>query len=179
MTKKEIKNKVNQLLASGATKSSVFDQLSGQGINDKQLAYIVASYASPDLTEQYASKVNTLITLMFVQALLLFFVGYFIGAKIGPNAQWIVAVLSAAIPLLFAWGFYNNYVGAYNTYMLLYIVQFYRQFSGFMDSPVVSSIGLAIGLGMFAFVWYLQHKIFPDFNFISPKKVKGQYVFSD
>lgn len=179
MNKREIKNKVGELLLAGVAKSEVFAQLSGQGMKDNDLAYCIASYVTPWLSEQYAGKVNILITLMFIQALLVFFIGYGIGAKIGPNAQWIIATLIASIPLMFAWGFYKNNVGAYNAYLLLSIVQFPRQFSGFMESPIVSSIGLAIGLSLLAFVWYLHQKLFPDFVLTTVKKVKGEYVFSD
>jgi hypothetical protein len=31
---------------------------------------------------------------------------------------------------------------------------------------------------MFAYVWYVREKIFPDFAFVSPKKVKGKYIFA-
>jgi hypothetical protein len=179
MNKKEIKNKVNELLASGVAKSEVFAQLSGQGVKDNQLAYYIAAYAPPHLTEEYAGKVSTLVTLMFVQALIASFMGFIIGAKIGPTAQWVFAVLIASIPLLFAWGFYKNYVGAYNAYILLSVVQLPKQFTGISESPIATSIGIAVGLGILIFVWYLQRKIFPDFTFVAPKKIKGKYVFSD
>jgi hypothetical protein len=179
MNKKEIKNKVNELLASGVAKSEVFAQLSGQGVKDNQLAYYIAAYAPPHLTEEYAGKVSTLVTLMFVQALIASFMGFIIGAKIGPTAQWVFAVLIASIPLLFAWGFYKNYVGAYNAYILLSVVQIPKQFTGISESPIATSIGIAVGLGILIFVWYLQRKIFPDFTFVAPKKIKGKYVFSD
>lgn len=179
MNKKEIKNKVNELLASGVAKSDVFAQLSGQGIKDYRLAFYIASYASPRLHEEHAGKVNTLITLMFVQALLAFFMGVVIGAKIGPNAQWVVGAIAASIPLLFAWGFNKNFAGAYNAYILLSIAQLPKQFAGFSDNPIATSIGLSVGLGLLIFVWYVRQKIFPDFAFIAPKKIKGQYVFSE
>ncbi|HEX5337932.1 MAG TPA: hypothetical protein VFW53_05815, partial [Gallionella sp.] len=102
-----------------------------------------------------------------------------IGSKIGPNAQWIIGAIVASIPLLFAWGFYKNHAGAYNAYILLAIIQLPKQFSGFADSPVATAIGLAVGAGLLIFVWYVRQKLFPDFAFTAPKKVKGQYVFSD
>lgn len=179
MNKKEIKSKVNELLAAGVAKADVFARLSGQGVKGNRLAYYIASHASHRLCDQYAGKVNILITLMFVQALLGFFMGFVIGAKLGPNAQWVAGAFVASIPLLFAWGFYKNYAGAYNAYILLSIVQLPKQFSGFSDNPIATSIGLAVGIGILIFVWYLQQKIFPDFAFIAPKKIKGQYVFSE
>ena len=177
MTKTEIKSKVGELLSSGAAKSEVFAQLSGQGAKDSQLAYFIASYPDPVRCDEHSGKVNVLITLMLIQALIAFLLGFGVGAKIGPNAKWIVGGLIALIPLLFAWGFYANRVGAYNAYILLSIVQLPKSFEGFSSNPVASSIAVAIGIGLIAYVWYVREKIFPGFAFTTPKKVKGEYVF--
>ena len=178
MNKKEIKEKVSTLISSGVEKSSVFAQLSGQGVKDSQLAHLIASYADPRLCEENDRKVNVIITLMFIQAAIVFLLGFGIGAKIGPNARWIIGGLIALIPLLFAWGFYKHSAGAYNAYILLSIIQLPRQLDGFSSSPIATIIGLSIGISLVAFIWYVRGKIFPDFAFITPKKVKGQYVFS-
>ena len=178
MNKKEVQAKVNDLLSSGVRKSEVFAKLSGQGVKDRQLAHFIASYADPLRCAAHDGKVNVIITLMFVQALIAALLGFGIGAKIGPNAKWIVPLLIAGIPLLFAWGFYNYRAWAFNAYILLTIVQLPRSLDGFTSSPIASSIGMAINLGMLAYVWYVRDKLFPDFAFISPKKVKGEYIFA-
>jgi hypothetical protein len=178
MNKKEIQAKVAELLASGTSKSAVFNQLSGQGIKDRQLAHFIASYADPIRCHAHDGKINIIITLMFIQAIIAAFMGIVIGAKIGPNAKWIVPALIALIPLLFAWGFYTHRAWAFNAYILLSIIQLPKSLEGFMASPIASSIGLAISVGMLAYVWYVREKVFPDFAFISPKKLKGEYVFS-
>ena len=115
---------------------------------------------------------------MFAQAAIAFLLGYAIGAKLGPNAKWLVGGLIALIPLLFAWGFYKNLVGAYNAYILLCLVQLPKQFGDFASNPVAASFGLAVAIAMLAFVWYVRAKLFPDFGFLAPKKTKGQYVFT-
>ena len=178
MNKKEIRTKMRDLLGNGLAKSEVFSQLSNQGLKDSQLAYFIASYADPSRCDEHARKVNILITIMFVQALIAFLVGFGIGIKIGPNAKWIVGALIALIPLLFAWGFYKHRVGAYNAYLILTVVQLPKSFEGFASNPVATSIVLAVNIAVLAFVWYVREKIFPDFTFITPKKIKGQYVFS-
>jgi len=109
--------------------------------------------------------------------LIAFWLGFGVGVKIGPNAKWIIGVLIALIPLLFAWGFYTNRVGAYNAYILLSIIQLPKSFGGFTSTPVASSIGIAIGVGLIAYVWYVREKVFPGFVLTTPKKVKGEYVF--
>jgi hypothetical protein len=178
MNKKEIQAKVRELLAAGTTKTEVFAQLTGQGVKDSQLAYFIASYADPNRCDDHERKVNILITIMFVQALIAFFLGFGIGAKIGPHAMLVVGALIALIPLLFAWGFFAHRVGAYNAYIFLTIIQLPRSFEGFASSPVATSIAIAFNVAILAYVWYVREKLFPDFSFITPKKVKGEYVFS-
>ncbi|HJW25240.1 MAG TPA: hypothetical protein VJ576_10110 [Rhodocyclaceae bacterium] len=178
MNKTEIKAKIAELISSGVAKTEVFARLSGQGVKDKQLADLIASYADPRLCAQHYDKVNILLTLMFIQAVIVFLLGFSMGLRIGPNAKWIMGGLLALIPLAFAWGFHRNSAGAYNAYILLSIIQMPRQLDGFISSPIATSVGLAIGIGMLAFVWYVRQKLFPDFAFMGPRKVKGQYVFA-
>lgn len=178
MNKNEIQAAVIDMLGSGMGKTEVFAKLSGQGMKDSRLAYMVASYADPARCDEHDRKVNILITIMFIQAVIAFLMGFSIGAQIGPNAKWVVSGLIAAIPLLFAWGFYRHKVGAYNIYIVLTIIQFPRSLDGFASNPVINGIALAINLAVLAYVMYVRQKLFPDFIFISPKKVKGQYIFS-
>lgn len=177
MKSKETKAKVAEMLSSGVTKSAVFAQLVGQGVRDSRLAYFIAAHAYPHRCDEHDRKINIAITLMFIQALVAFVLGFTFGAKIGPNASWILGGLTASIPLLFAWGFYANRVGAYNAYILLSLIQTPKGFSNFASSPIGSSINIAIGLAMLIYVWRVRTKLFPDFGFITPKKAKGQYVF--
>lgn len=178
MNKKEIKTRVTDLIASGVLKSEVFTRLRGQGVKDSHLAHFIASYVDPARCTKNERKVDILILLMFVQALFVFAVGYGIGQKIGGNAKWVVALGITSIPLLFAWGFYKHFAGAYNAYFFLSIIQLPKQFEGFFATPISSGIGLVIGICMIAYVWYVRHSLFPDFGFITPKKEKGQYVFA-
>lgn len=177
MNQKQIKGKVAELLSSGLTKSDVFKQLSGQGIKDSQLAYSIAAFADPARCYEHNGKVNLLITFMFILAAIAVLLGFFLGAKLGPNAKWIWAAIFASIPLLFAWGFYNHKVGAYNAYILLTIIQIPKAFAGFTVTPITSSIALLINIALLAYVCYVREKLFPGFMLMSPKKINGQYVF--
>ena len=101
MNKKEAKAKAKDLISSGIPKSEVFAQLSGQGVKDRLLARLIASTADPYLCDIHDRKVNTVITLMFIQAALALLIGFIVGSTIGPNARWVVGCLSALVPLLF------------------------------------------------------------------------------
>lgn len=177
MDKKQIKAKVTELLSSGVAKSEVFTQLSGLGVKDRVLAYLIAAYADPVRCIEHNGKVNILITLMFILALVYFFIGFGIGTSMGPNAKWLWGGICALIPLLFAWGFYNHKVGAYNTYIVLTLAQSSQSFNGFTSAPIATSIGIAINIALLGYVWYVRDKLFPGFQFTTPKKIKGQYVF--
>lgn len=178
MNKKEIQASVRQLLDRGVPRSEVFARLSGQGMKDSRLAYFIASRVDPARREQHRGKVRVLVALMVVLALIGFVVGFGTGARIGPNAKWIFAFGIALLTLLFAWGFHAARVGFYNAYILLSIIQIPKSFEGFAADPLSASIGLAFNGGLLAFTWYVRHCLFPDFNFLNPRKVKGQYVFS-
>jgi hypothetical protein len=177
MDKKEARAKVEELLSTGTAKRDVFAQLSGQGVNDNQLAYLIASYPDPARCAEHAKKVKWLVAIMIVQALILLPAGFLIGATIGPVAAGLIGTLCMLIPLLFAYGFYTNRVGAYNAYILLSIVQLPNAFKGFMSAPVASAIGLLIAIGIVVLVWHVRDKIFPDFTFVTPRKVNKEYVF--
>lgn len=179
MDKKEIKARVHDLLATGTAKSTVFAQLSGQGVKDSQLAHMIASYADPARCDAQAGKVKLLAFLMVLQAIAAFFLGFGIGSAIGPNARWIVAGVAALIPLLLAWGFDDHRAWAYNAYIVLTLVQLPRSFEGFAAAPTSALVFPAINIALLGFVWYLRSKIFPDFAFINVRKSKGSYVFAD
>ncbi len=172
MDKKEVKLKVAELLNAGNSKNEVFKMLSGGVVKDNQLALFIASHPNPRLYEEHYKKVSGLISIMFLQALFAALLGYGIGSKIGPSAAWVVAVLSTLIPLFCAFGFYKNYAGTYNAYIVLTIIQFPRLFSGVSQTPIATGIGVAIALSILGYVWYVRSLLFPDFTFITPKKDK-------
>lgn len=178
MNKKEAKAKAKDLISSGVPRSEVFTRLSGQGVRDRPLARLIASTADPYLCDIHDRKVNAVITIMFIQAALALLIGFIAGSTIGPNARWVVGGLSALIPLLFAWGFYNHLAGAYNAYIILSMGSVARHVDGLTSGSITMFVGSAIALGMFAYIFYVRQKLFPDLAFFSPRKVKGQYVFS-
>jgi hypothetical protein len=178
MNKKEISAKVAELLFLGTPKSKVFAQLTGQGVKDSKLAYFIASNADPALCREHERKVDAIVILMSIQSIIAALLGFVIGVKIGPNAKWIISGICALIPILFAWGFYKHRVGVYNAYILLSISQLPNSFKGFTLNPIASSVGIAISIGTLAYIWYVRGKLFPDFAFVTPKKNKGQYIFT-
>ncbi|MBS0452878.1 MAG: hypothetical protein JSS14_16410 [Proteobacteria bacterium] len=178
MNKKQVRAHARFALNRGITRTEVFSHLRGRGLKDKQLAYFIASHVDPASRLLNAGKVKVLVALMVVLAAVGFVAGMGLGAKFGPNAKWLVAGGIALVSLLFAWGFHAHRVGAYNAYILLAIVQLPRSLDGFTADPFATSIGFVVNVALLAYVWYVRQCLFPDFTFLAPRKVKGEYVFS-
>lgn len=180
MDKKKIKQQVTKLLNSGTQKNEVFKTLSDGATKDNQLALLIASHPNPQLYNQYHRKITALVTIMFIQALLAARIGFGIGAGIGPTATWVFVFICAIIPLLLAFGFYKNHAGSYNAYIILTIIPLPKMtIEIFFKQNSTGIIILAINIALLAYVWHTRSLLFPDFSFINPKKIKGQYVFSD
>ncbi|KAE8754747.1 hypothetical protein FSO04_37975 [Paraburkholderia madseniana] len=179
MNRKEIKAQVVQLLSDGVAKSEVFTRLAGQGVKDRLLAYLIAAHADPERCRANRGHLIAVRVIAWLQVIVGLLAGYAVGSEISAVAGLIVAGVAVAISLLFVWGFSKNNVGAYNAYLILTITQLPRQFTGFAERPVSTLIGCLLGVGLFAYIWYVRTRIFPDFNFIAPKKMNGKYVFSE
>jgi hypothetical protein len=178
MTRSEARAHVQQMLAAGMGRSAVFARLSGHGLKDSRLARLVAGQAHPQVLQAQRPRVKALVGVMLLLAVLTFAMGYLLADQTGPVRRWFVGGLLALVPLLFAWGFHQNRAGAYNAYIFLSVVQLPKQFEGFTETPIASSLAIAVSLALLGFVARLRYRLFPDLFLLSPAKVKGQYRFS-
>lgn len=178
MNKKEIKAEIQKLLSSGESKSRVFHQFSGKGLSDRVIANLIASHASPELCDRHEKLIDAMIVVSWLQLALGVLLAIALAINLGLTAGIIIAGLIAGFCYLFVWGFTHNKAWAYNATILLSIVNLPKSLDDFSSSPISSIAALVVGTGLVAFTWYVRGKLFPDFAFISPKKVKGKFVFS-
>jgi hypothetical protein len=180
MNKKQIKEEVDTRLARGESKAVTLRQLSGQGVSDRIVANFIASYASPDLCSRHARLVKSMVVISWVQFALAVPVSISIalGLKAGFALGLLVIAFMCAFAYLFVWGFTNNRAWAYNATIIFSFLNFSNSFKDFAAKPIATTIGLAVGLALVSFAFYVRNKIFPDFAFMGPKKLKGNYVFS-
>jgi hypothetical protein len=162
----------------GIGKSKIFHELVSRGAKERMAAHYIASYPDERLGFRHEGKVKLLINIMFAQALLAFFAGYGMGLERQMQSPWLPGLFVAIIPLLLMWGFHKQSAMAYNAYFFLAIIQIPQSLKSIGVTPVATSIGLVITFATLALVLYLRSKLFPDFVGITPKKVKGRYVFS-
>jgi hypothetical protein len=179
LDKKEIKRQLVAMLDAGRSRTETFKTFSGGAVKDKVLAYWIGSHPDPARTAQHQGKIKILLGLTIAQAVLGAVAGFFLGSMIGPKATVFFTLFAALVPLWFAYAFYKNQAPFYTVYILLSLSQFPRLFKDFAEDPISTLIGAAITLGMVFFVAWLKTLLFPDLAFIGPKKIKGQYVFSN
>lgn len=179
MNKKQIQTRVRELLDEGTERIKVFAQLSRQGVKDGDLAYFIASSADPARRDEHHGKMIALVALMIVQPPMAFLAGFGIAAKLGPNTGWIGGILVALVPIALAWGFYRDRIIAYNACIFLTLIMLSPSFDRFESNPISTSVAAVFNIALFAFVWYVRGKLFPDLAFLTARKVRGRYVFTD
>lgn len=179
MNKSELKARVAELLDSGAARSRVFAQLSEQGCDERLLAALIAGHVTPAVRAQHLGKVRALIGLTLLQAVLVLLISLTLGSRYSTPAQWLLAAAFTAFPLIFAWGFYRYFAGAYSAFMVLTIVQLPRQVEGWLANPQGGAISLAFTIALFAYVWHVRRLLFPDFDLFGIRKLNGKFSFSD
>lgn len=178
MNKKEVEQEVAQRLARGESKAVVFDTLSAQGANVRVLAYTIAAYAAPELREANAGYIKALVVIAWIQCAIAALFGLAMVSRFGMLTGAISTIAMVAFAYLFVWGFSHHKIWAYQLTIIFAIVNFPKQLIGFAETPVATSIGLLISMGLVAFTVYVRGKVFPDFSVMAPRKVNGEYAFS-
>ncbi|MEN6473728.1 MAG: hypothetical protein ABFD81_06930 [Syntrophaceae bacterium] len=179
MKKKEVQIEIHRRLAQGESKSSVFQMLSGKGIKDRVVAHIIASYADPKLCVRHVKLIKIIVAIAWIELVVGILVSIVLSAKLGLILTLLITAFAGAFCYLFVWGFTNNKAWAYNVSILLSITNIPKSLSGFSETPVANTLILIINVAVLAFTWYLRDKIFPDFLFVTPRKVNGTYIFSN
>jgi hypothetical protein len=178
MNKKEVQAEINRRLASGESKSTVFRLMRGNEVSDRRLAYFIASYADPSLCLRYAKLIKAIIAASWVQLAFALLVAVAAGVKMGLIGCLLFVGFIGAFAYLFVWGFTHNKAWAYNATIFMSVINLPKTLGGFSETPGASAVTLLIGVALISFTWYVRSKLFPDFAFISPKKVNGTYAFS-
>lgn len=178
MDKKQIKAAVANQLSLGDSKSKIFSQYSGKALKDAPLAVLIASHPDPRLCTKHEKLVDLMVVIAWIQLGLGVLASLAMGFTVGWGVAGIIAAVVGAFCYLFVWGFNNNKVGIYTASICLSISTLPRGFNGFMEAPLLNGTLVAISVALIAFTWYVRQKLFPDFAFLSPRKLNGKYVFS-
>ncbi|WP_144152866.1 hypothetical protein [Paraburkholderia sp. BCC1885] len=179
MNTREAQIEIGRLNSLGMSRSAIFSRLTGRGVRDSRLAWLVASHVDPRRRAGNQRHIRIVIAIALVQAVIGCLQAFGIGEQIVPGTGWVTGAVTLAVGLLFAWGFYRNQAGTYNAYLLMAMVQLPFQLDGFSAAPAGTTIGVATALGLLAYVWWVRTRVFPDFAFLSPRRIRGSYIFSE
>jgi hypothetical protein len=179
MNFKEIKIEVDRLLLAGHRKDDVFNRMSNKGVTNDKLAFIIAQYADPRRIEANKTWIKILLTLVFIQAVISFFVGLGQGVNSNSDVAWLWGVGGAFLPLACWLNIYKNIALGYS----IYLVTLMLSLKGTIDiaktapSAALIAAGLIVGIG--GYTWFVKRRIFPDIVLTKPKKVNNIYIFTD
>lgn len=178
MTKKLLKQKVGEMINSGKAKQEIFEELIAQGENLSTVASLIASHHNKQRYEENYWKINILVWMMLILGLLQSLSAYTQGLETSTTYAWILAIIGASIPLLYAYGFYKNKLIAYNLFIIGIFIGIIWNLATIFDAPTtITAVNLLIEISLIAYVWYVRACLFPDIRILSPKKVNGQYSF--
>jgi hypothetical protein len=179
MNKKETVARIEEMLSVGARKQDVFAALSGKGVKDRVLAYRIAAHADPQRCATNRLHIRALVVIACIELMFGILVAFSVGVQISPVAGLFIGAVAAFFGVLFVWGFAKNKANIYNGFILLSLTQLPHAFQGFSTEPGTTAIAVVISLALIAYVWFVRNRLFPDFAFVSPRKMNGRYVFSD
>jgi len=179
MNKREAKMKVHEMLTMGRKKSEVFDVLSGQGVKAQVLARLIASHLDP---RRYAeTRIHVRIAIAFLILQLLFLLA--VCVNLALTESMVGAAFLGLFLLVFQgsiiWGLVVSNACIYNVVLLLSVTELGRQSLAFLAHRGSSILAFAISLSFYAYLMFIRRRLFPDFNFITPRKQGGRYVFRD
>ncbi|HAT33748.1 MAG TPA: hypothetical protein DCW29_23765 [Janthinobacterium sp.] len=173
----EMKAQVRGLLDDGVGAGEVFSRMTGQGVDDKKIASLIASYATPVRCECHAKWTYGAIAIIFIEMLAGFLALFGMAEMLGATGMLIVGVIVVLVSLLFAWGFYRHSLGMYNVFIVLSLMQMPSALKGFSEEPVSVGVVFMINVIFLTLIWYARSKLFPDVMAFGPKKIAGKYVF--
>ncbi|AOR70544.1 permease [Burkholderia stabilis] len=177
MNRKEAKTRIAVLLSAGTRKADVLADLSGQGLKDRVLAGLIASRADPERCRKNKVHVRILVALGIAQLAISLALAYYISATAGTGIVLLFLALTVPLSLLFIWGFATHRVGAYHAFILLSLLQLPKTIADLGRDPSTALPSLVITILLVGYVWFVRNRIFPDYGWLTPRKVEGRYAF--
>lgn len=193
MNRKEARAQIAQMLASGGRKATVFDTLSGRGVADKRLAWMIASHVDPQRAADNRFHAWVLVGVTFLQLVFGLFLMMGFWHRLPGVVDWIALLFLLAWSGLFMYGFLVNRAGTYTAVLLLTVMNAFQRLKGGAHGVQgvhgvhavhsahlgMTLFGWLLSAALFGYVLFVRGRLFPDFAWIGPRKRGGQYVFVD
>lgn len=166
------------MLMAGRKKIEVFDTLLGQGVKARVLARLIASHLDP---RRYAAMRIHMWIMIAIRGLLLLLIlaaGASLAIDKSDGGLAFFCLVMLVIEGGIIWGFVRGKAFVYNIVLLITIAGVGR-----LGLAVLEHRGsipwFVISLGYYFYLGFIRNRLFPDFQFFSPRKVSGRYLFVD
>ncbi|MEK6348533.1 MAG: hypothetical protein V4764_13710 [Burkholderia sp.] len=193
MNRKEARAKIAQMLDGGSRKATVFDSLSGCGVTDKRLAWMIASHVDPQRAADNRFHARVLVGVTFLQLVFGLFAVMGVWQRTSAVAGLILLAAVLAWAGLFMYGFLVNRAGTYTAFLALSVLTWTRQLRGdthglqgghgalvvHTGHAGMALFGWLLSFALFGYVLFVRRRLFPDLVWVGPRKQGGQYVFVD
>jgi hypothetical protein len=179
LSNRAAKREIKAMADRGVSRQDMFDRLSERGIPLGHLARLIAVTPDPTLCLLHSGRNNLLLTLIFVQGLLMF--GFLLLLALFGRYEEITIIggIGIVIEVLLLWGVYRYSFWAYNLYLVLGLTNLPKALMGVMHDPgLLRILSIAFAVLCLALAWHLRAALYPDLGwFRAVKKVDGEYRF--
>lgn len=178
-TKQRLKADIDHRLAQGQPKAGIFQALSGQGLSDRRLAWLLAARPHPVLVQRHARLIKAMVGISWFQFVLVLLLCLWATRSLGLIAGLLTSAVACGMVYVFIWGFRNNRAWVYTLSIVLGVLNLPEAVSSVFEKPVAGGLGLLMSLGLLALTWHVRARLFPDLGFGGARKQGGAYRFTD
>jgi hypothetical protein len=178
-TKKRLKADIDHRLTEGQPKAGIFQALSGQGLSDRRLAWLLASRPHPVLLQRHARLVNAMVCISWLQFVLVLILCLWATRSLGLLAGLVASAVGCGIVYVFIWGFRHHRAWVYTLSIVLGLLNLPEAIGSAWAKPVSGGLGLLMSLALLALTWHVRARLFPDLGVAGARKQNGAYRFTD
>lgn len=178
-TKERLKADIDHRLAQGQPKADIFQALSGQGLSDRRLAWLLAARPHPVLVQRHARLIKALVGISWLQFVVALLVCLWATRSFGLIAGLLASAVACGIVYVFIWGFRNNRAWVYTLSIVLGVLNLPEAINSAFEKPAAGGFGLLLALALLALTWHARARLFPDLGFGGARKQGGVHRFTD
>ena len=187
MDLKTTKGIISERRKNGANDQQIYDQLSAQYPNRKNLALLITGTVTDESKTKYKSLNNILLYLLLALVLIRI-VSSFSLLLAGEFTTFLISLIGLLLPAIFVYGVYNCMAAVYRLCGILSILGVVQILASILTQSIEGAEGnhsltafLSVALlGAIATLsFYLSSKMFPNFKPGKLKKdSKGEYILA-
>lgn len=177
--KQRLKADIDERLAAGQAKAAIFQALSGQGIGDRRLAWLLASRPHPVLVARHARLISSMVTISWIQFTAVLILCLWATRSLGLLAGLVASAVGCGVVYVFIRGFRLNRAWAYTLSLVLGVLNLPETIQSALKVPTSGGVGLLLSLALLMWTWHVRATLFPDLGFGGARKRGGAYRFTD